>query len=74
MAKIRVVVVDDSALIRSGGSLTASPTCNAGWQPTRWPHASGRTSNPDVITLDVEMPRGRHRLLAKLMRLRPTRW
>ena len=77
MTKIRVVVVDDSALIRSllkeiidrqqdmqCVGVAADPLAA---------RDVIRNCNPDVITLDVEMPRmDGIDFLAKLMRLRPT--
>ena len=58
--KTRVVVVDDSALVRGHPHRDhqPSPTCASARQPTR--HVARemiRNLNPDVITLDVEMPR-----------------
>lgn len=77
MAKTRVVVVDDSALIRSllseiidrSGDLecvgTASDPLVA--------RELIRNTDPDVITLDIEMPRmDGLDFLERLMRLRPT--
>src|ERR1700741_471907 len=76
MAKTRVVVVDDSALV---GSLLTQITNR---QPDMMcigsasdPYAARemiRNLNPDVIPLDVEMPRmDGLDFLSKLMRLRP---
>ena len=76
MAKTRVVVVDDSALVRSllteiinrepdmvGVGAAADPLLA---------REMIRELNPDVITLDIEMPRmDGLDFLAKLMRLRP---
>jgi len=77
LAKIRVVVVDDSALVRS---LLAeiidrqSDMCCVGAAAD--PLIARdliRDVNPDVITLDVEMPRmDGLEFLGRLMRLRPT--
>ncbi|MFO0233462.1 MAG: chemotaxis response regulator protein-glutamate methylesterase [Burkholderiales bacterium] len=76
MAKIRVVVVDDSALIRSmlSSLINAQPdmecvgTANDPYQARE----IIRNLDPDVITLDVEMPRmDGLDFLEKLMRLRP---
>ena len=77
LAKIRVVVVDDSALVRS---LLAeiidrqSDMCCVGVAAD--PLIARdliRDVNPDVITLDVEMPRmDGLEFLGRLMRLRPT--
>ena len=76
MKKIRVVVVDDSALIRSmlKSLIDAQPdmecvgTANDPYQARE----IIRSVDPDVITLDVEMPRmDGLDFLEKLMRLRP---
>ena len=77
MAKTRVVVVDDSALIRSLlKEIIGRQRDMQCVGVTADPFAAReviRTSNPDVITLDVEMPRmDGIDFLAKLMRLRPT--
>ncbi|WP_018151349.1 protein-glutamate methylesterase/protein-glutamine glutaminase [Leeia oryzae] len=76
MGKIKVVVVDDSALIRSllteiinrAPDLTVVGTAAD-------PYAAReviRNTNPDVITLDIEMPKmDGLDFLEKLMRLRP---
>src|ERR1700754_751927 len=76
MAKTRVVVVDDSALVRS--LLTESVNRQADMEcvgAASDPYAARemiRNLNPDVITLDVEMPRmDGLDFLARLMRLRP---
>ncbi|MCX7659608.1 chemotaxis response regulator protein-glutamate methylesterase [Caldimonas sp.] len=76
MSKIRVVVVDDSALVRS--LLTEIINRQPDMQcvgAAADPYAARemiRNLNPDVITLDVEMPRmDGIDFLAKLMRLRP---
>ncbi|SCK05551.1 chemotaxis response regulator protein-glutamate methylesterase [Vogesella sp. LIG4] len=75
--KIRVVVVDDSALIREllGKIINAEPDMEVvAVAPD--PVAAReriRESNPDVITLDVEMPRmDGLEFLRRLMSLRPT--
>lgn len=75
-AKIRVVVVDDSALIRSvlREIIDSQPDMEvAGVAPD--PIVARemiRRLNPDVLTLDVEMPRmDGLDFLEKLMRLRP---
>ena len=77
MAKIKVVVVDDSALIRSllkeiinhekdMEVVGAAPDPLVAREMIR-------SLNPDVITLDVEMPKmDGLEFLEKLMRLRPT--
>ena len=74
--KIRVLVVDDSALVR--GLLSEiinrqSDMCCVGAAGD--PHVARemiRNLNPDVITLDIEMPRmDGLDFLARLMRLRP---
>jgi two-component system chemotaxis response regulator CheB len=77
MSKIRVVVVDDSALIRSvlREIVDRQPDmqCVGVAADPLAAREVIRTSNPDVITLDVEMPRmDGIDFLAKLMRLRPT--
>ena len=76
MAKIRVVVVDDSALVRS--LLTeiinrqADMTCVGAAADPLVAREMIRETNPDVITLDVEMPRmDGLEFLSRLMRLRP---
>lgn len=75
--RIRVLVVDDSALIRSlmRELLGSQPDIEVvGMAPD--PHVAReliKQLNPDVITLDVEMPRMNGLdFLEKLMRLRPT--
>ncbi|WP_174875278.1 protein-glutamate methylesterase/protein-glutamine glutaminase [Vogesella oryzae] len=75
--KIRVVVVDDSALIREvlGKIINAEADMEVvAFAPD--PVAAReriRESNPDVITLDVEMPRmDGLEFLRRLMSLRPT--
>jgi len=77
MAKTRVVVVDDSALVRS--LLTeiinrqVDMECVGAAADPLVAREMIRNLNPDVITLDVEMPRmDGIDFLAKLMRLRPT--
>src|SRR5574343_352817 len=76
MAKTRVVVVDDSALVRS--LLTEIVNRQSDMEcigSAADPFAARemiRNLNPDVITLDVEMPRmDGLDFLARLMRLRP---
>ncbi|HKX41074.1 MAG TPA: response regulator, partial [Burkholderiaceae bacterium] len=76
MAKTRVVVVDDSALVRS---LLAEiinrqndMQCIGAAADPLVAREMIRNLNPDVITLDVEMPRmDGIDFLGKLMRLRP---
>lgn len=75
--KIKVVIVDDSALIRSvlQAILAQAPDIEVvGVAPD--PLVAReiiRATNPDVITLDVEMPKmDGLEFLDKLMRLRPT--
>ena len=77
MAKTRVVVVDDSALVRS--LLTeivnrqSDMECIGSAADPFAARETIRNLNPDVITLDVEMPRMNGlEFLEKLMRLRPT--
>ena len=76
MAKTRVVVVDDSALVRS--LLTeiinrqSDMECVGAAADPLIAREMIRNLNPDVITLDVEMPRmDGIDFLSKLMRLRP---
>ena len=76
MAKTRVVVVDDSALVRS--LLTeiinrqVDMECVGSASDPFAAREMIRNLNPDVITLDVEMPRmDGIDFLSKLMRLRP---
>ena len=76
MAKTRVVVVDDSALVR--GLLTEiinqqpDMQCVGAAADPLVAREMIRELNPDVITLDVEMPRmDGIDFLGKLMRLRP---
>lgn len=76
IGKIRVVVVDDSALVRSilKAVIDAQPdmTCVGVAQDPYVAREIIRELNPDVITLDVEMPRmDGLDFLEKLMRLRP---
>ncbi len=76
MAKIRVVVVDDSALVRGLLariiSLQPDMECVGTACDPLAAREMIRNLNPDVITLDVEMPRmDGIDFLAKLMRLRP---
>jgi two-component system, chemotaxis family, protein-glutamate methylesterase/glutaminase len=76
MAKTRVVVVDDSALVRSLLSeiINRQPDmeCVGAAADPFAAREMIRSLNPDVITLDVEMPRmDGIDFLSKLMRLRP---
>jgi two-component system chemotaxis response regulator CheB len=76
MKKIRVVVVDDSALVRSLLSeiINRQPDmqCVGAAADPLIAREMIRNLDPDVITLDVEMPRmDGIDFLAKLMRLRP---
>jgi two-component system chemotaxis response regulator CheB len=76
MAKIRVVVVDDSALVRSllGAIIDrqSDMECVGTAADPLIAREMIRALNPDVITLDVEMPRmDGIDFLGKLMRLRP---
>jgi len=77
MAAIRVLIVDDSALVRA--LLTEIVRAQPDMEivgAARDPYAARaliRETNPDVITLDVEMPRMNGlEFLARLMQLRPT--
>ncbi|QLG88087.1 chemotaxis response regulator protein-glutamate methylesterase [Chitinibacter bivalviorum] len=77
MAKIRVVVVDDSALIRSllkeVIDTAGDMVCVATAPDPLIAREYIRELNPDVITLDVEMPKmDGLDFLARLMRLKPT--
>lgn len=77
MAKTRVVVVDDSALVRSllAEIINRQPDMECvGAAPDPYiAREMIRNTNPDVVTLDVEMPRmDGIDFLGKLMRLRPT--
>jgi two-component system, chemotaxis family, protein-glutamate methylesterase/glutaminase len=76
MAKTRVVVVDDSALVRSllTEIINREPDmeCVGAASDPLVAREMIRELNPDVITLDVEMPRmDGIDFLGKLMRLRP---
>jgi two-component system chemotaxis response regulator CheB len=76
MAKTRVVVVDDSALVRSllTEIINRQPdmTCIGSASDPYAAREMIRNLDPDVITLDVEMPRmDGLDFLSKLMRLRP---
>lgn len=76
MVKTRVVVVDDSALIRSllKDIIDRQPDmqCVGVAADPFAARETIRSTNPDVITLDIEMPRmDGLDFLAKLMRLRP---
>lgn len=76
MAKIRVLVVDDSALVRSllTEIINQQPdmACIGAASDPIVAREMIRNLNPDVITLDVEMPRmDGIDFLSKLMRLRP---
>ncbi len=76
MKKIRVVVVDDSALVRSllTEILNRQPdmVCVGAANDPLVAREMIRDLNPDVITLDVEMPRmDGIDFLGRLMRLRP---
>jgi two-component system chemotaxis response regulator CheB len=76
MAKTRVVVVDDSALVRSllTEIINKQPDmeCVGAASDPLVAREMIRALNPDVITLDVEMPRmDGIDFLSKLMRLRP---
>lgn len=76
MAKTRVVVVDDSALVRSLLAeiinRQSDMQCIGAAADPLVAREMIRNLNPDVITLDVEMPRmDGIDFLGKLMRLRP---
>jgi two-component system chemotaxis response regulator CheB len=76
VAKIKVVVVDDSALVRSllTEIINRQPdmTCVGAAADPLVAREMIRETNPDVITLDVEMPRmDGLEFLSRLMRLRP---
>lgn len=76
MNKIRVIVVDDSALVRSllTEIIDRQPdmVCIGAASDPLVAREMIRSLNPDVITLDVEMPRmDGLDFLSRLMRLRP---
>jgi two-component system, chemotaxis family, protein-glutamate methylesterase/glutaminase len=76
MAKTRVIVVDDSALVRGllAEIINRQPDmqCIGAAADPLVAREMIRNLNPDVITLDVEMPRmDGIDFLARLMRLRP---
>ena len=76
MAKIRVLVVDDSALVRNllASLINAQPDleCIGAANDPYMAREMIRELDPDVLTLDVEMPRmDGLDFLEKLMRLRP---
>jgi two-component system chemotaxis response regulator CheB len=76
MSKTRVIVVDDSALVRSllTEIINRQPDmeCIGAASDPLVAREMIRALNPDVITLDVEMPRmDGIDFLSKLMRLRP---
>ena len=76
MTKVRVLIVDDSALIRQFISVALSATSDLEVVGEAVdPHDARekiKELNPDVITLDVEMPKmDGISFLANLMRLRP---
>ena len=76
MARIKVVVVDDSALVRSllTEIINRQPDmqCVGAAADPLVAREMIRETNPDVITLDVEMPRmDGLEFLSRLMRLRP---
>src|ERR1700709_960151 len=76
MTKTRVVVVDDSALVRSLLTEIINPQpdmeCAGAASDPIVAREMIRNLDPDVITLDVEMPRmDGIDFLSKLMRLRP---
>lgn len=77
MAKIKVLVIDDSALVRSvmREIIDSQPDMEVVGQAPDPLVAREliKQLNPDVLTLDVEMPRMNGlEFLEKLMRLRPT--
>ncbi|MBZ8139261.1 chemotaxis response regulator protein-glutamate methylesterase [Rubrivivax gelatinosus] len=76
MSKTRVVVVDDSALVRGllAEIINQQPdmTCVGAASDPLVAREMIRNLNPDVITLDIEMPRmDGIDFLSRLMRLRP---
>ena len=76
MKKIRVLVVDDSALVRSllAGIINrqADMECVGAANDPLIAREMIRALNPDVLTLDIEMPRmDGIDFLGRLMRLRP---
>jgi two-component system chemotaxis response regulator CheB len=77
LKKIRVLVVDDSALVRSllAGIINRQPDmeCVGAANDPLVAREMIRELNPDVITLDIEMPKmDGIEFLGRLMRLRPT--
>ena len=79
MKKIRVLVVDDSALVRSllTEIINRQPDmeCVGAANDPLIAREMIRDLDPDVITLDVEMPRmDGIDFLGRLMRLRPMLW
>lgn len=77
MKPIRVLVVDDSATMRGliRAALSRDPEVEVVGEAAdaETARAAIKTLNPDVITLDVEMPRMNGlEFLDKIMRLRPT--
>src|SRR5262245_64686608 len=77
MSKIRVLIIDDSALVRSllTEIINREPDLEAiGAAPDPLvAREMIRALNPDVLTLDIEMPKmDGLDFLEKLMRLRPT--
>ena len=76
MSKIKVVVVDDSALVRSllAEIINRQPdmACIGTANDPLAAREMIRELNPDVITLDVEMPKmDGLEFLSRLMKLRP---
>jgi two-component system chemotaxis response regulator CheB len=70
MGKIRVLVIDDSALVRK--LLSAMLACDPEIEVVGTAADPIKQLNPDVLTLDVEMPRmDGLTFLENLMRLRP---
>jgi two-component system chemotaxis response regulator CheB len=77
MQKLKVLIIDDSALIRSVMTEIVNSQPDMEVVGTAPDPLSAREmikqTNPDVLTLDVEMPRMNGlEFLEKLMRLRPT--
>ena len=77
MKQVRVLIVDDSATMRSliREVLLRDPAIEVAGEASgaHEARAAIKALNPDVITLDVEMPKMNGlEFLDKIMRLRPT--
>lgn len=79
MNKIRVLCVDDSALMRNMISAVVNQQPDMEMVATAPDPITARELikkfNPDVLTLDIDMPRMNGlEFLSRLMRLRPMPW